>query len=207
MPPTLRLSATERRAAIIDAAIKLFSERGFRGTTTREIAAAVGVSEPVLYQHFPSKRDLYTAIIETVMNDEQYVEVEGTLSLSEEGPRVVLKKLALEAARWHRENEDYLRLIYFSALERHELADLANQAHAGRFYSLVASYIQREMDAGRIRAGNSKLVARAYLGMIGDTCRQRILHSCDPLLEGELETVLPQMVDVLLDGLEATKTI
>ena len=59
------MTATERRAAIIQAAMKLFSERGFRGTTTREIASAVGVSEPVLYQHFPSKGDLYTAIIET----------------------------------------------------------------------------------------------------------------------------------------------
>src|SRR5664279_712860 len=59
-----RMSAPERRAAIVQAAIKLFAERGFRGTTTRELAAAVGVSEPVLYEHFRTKRDLYAAIID-----------------------------------------------------------------------------------------------------------------------------------------------
>ena len=65
-----RLSGAQRRAAILDAAIELFASRGFRGVTTREIAAAVGVTEPVLYQHFPSKRDLYTAIIESAMGSE-----------------------------------------------------------------------------------------------------------------------------------------
>src|SRR3954453_21480393 len=60
-----RLTSEERRASIVQAAIRLFAEKGFRGTTTRELAAAVGVSEPILYEHFRTKRDLYAAIIET----------------------------------------------------------------------------------------------------------------------------------------------
>src|SRR5690242_18167586 len=60
-----RMKGGERRAAIVTEAIRLFAEKGFRGTTTRELASAVGVTEPVLYQHFKTKRDLYTAIIET----------------------------------------------------------------------------------------------------------------------------------------------
>lgn len=200
------MSATERRAAIIEAAIRLFSERGFRGATTRELAAAVGVSEPVLYQHFPSKRDLYTAIIETVMSREQYSEVERLLSDETAGPRVTLRKLAEAAIQWHRQNEDYLRLVFFSALEKHELADLANQAHAGRFFRLITSYVQREMDAGRLKKRDANLVARVYLGLVGDACKQRMLHGCDPLLNTEIDTLLPQMVDVLLDGIETTKS-
>ena len=61
--PKPRMSSEERRAAIVHAACRLFAERGFRGTTTRELAAAVGVTEPVLYEHFRTKRDLYSAII------------------------------------------------------------------------------------------------------------------------------------------------
>src|SRR5947199_5619261 len=60
----VRMRSEERRAAIVRCAIHLFAEKGFRGTTTRELASAVGVTEPVLYQHFRTKRDLYTAIIE-----------------------------------------------------------------------------------------------------------------------------------------------
>ena len=59
-----RMRGEERYAAIVRSAIRLFAEKGFRGATTRELASALGVTEPVLYRHFPTKRDLYNAIIE-----------------------------------------------------------------------------------------------------------------------------------------------
>jgi AcrR family transcriptional regulator len=49
MPKRQRLSKDQRRQAIVEAAAALFAERGFRGVTTRELAKAVGVTEPVLY--------------------------------------------------------------------------------------------------------------------------------------------------------------
>ena len=58
------MKSDERRDAIVHSAIHLFAEKGFRGATTRELAAAAGVTEPVLYQHFRTKSDLYSAIIE-----------------------------------------------------------------------------------------------------------------------------------------------
>src|SRR5689334_24272602 len=54
----------ERRRQILDVAAELFSQRGFAGTTTRQIAAAVGTSETVLFRHFPTKESLYAAILE-----------------------------------------------------------------------------------------------------------------------------------------------
>jgi AcrR family transcriptional regulator len=62
---TARLPAEERRAALLETASRLFSEGSYRGTTTAEIARAAGVTEPVLYRHFASKRDLYIACMET----------------------------------------------------------------------------------------------------------------------------------------------
>jgi AcrR family transcriptional regulator len=59
-----RLPAAERRTAIVDAALRVFSEGSYRGTTTAEIAREAGVSEPILYRHFASKRDLYLACIQ-----------------------------------------------------------------------------------------------------------------------------------------------
>jgi AcrR family transcriptional regulator len=57
-----RLPAEERRQSIIDAAGPLFAEHGFRGVTTRKLAQSAGVSEALLYQHFPSKDILYTEV-------------------------------------------------------------------------------------------------------------------------------------------------
>lgn len=57
-----KLSGDERREAIILAVRKVFAERGFHGTTTRALAEAAGVSEALLFKHFPNKEALYSAM-------------------------------------------------------------------------------------------------------------------------------------------------
>jgi TetR/AcrR family transcriptional regulator len=59
-----RLTAEERRAAVLDCACGIFTKGSYRGTTTAEIARQAGVTEPILYRHFASKRDLYLACLE-----------------------------------------------------------------------------------------------------------------------------------------------
>ena len=59
-----RLAATERRAAVLQTACRVFSQGSYRGTTTAEIAREAGVTEPILYRHFASKRDLYLAVLD-----------------------------------------------------------------------------------------------------------------------------------------------
>jgi AcrR family transcriptional regulator len=66
---TARLSAPERRQAVLDTACRIFSEGSYRGTTTAEIARESGVSEPILYRHFASKRELYLACLDTAWAD------------------------------------------------------------------------------------------------------------------------------------------
>jgi AcrR family transcriptional regulator len=61
---TRRLPAAERRQAIVRAALRVFSSSSYAGATTAEIAHEAGVSEPVLYRHFASKRDLWTACLD-----------------------------------------------------------------------------------------------------------------------------------------------
>ena len=61
--PKSRMNAEQRRQHFIDAALHLFSTRGFRGTTTKAIAEAAHVSEALLFRHFSSKADLYAAIL------------------------------------------------------------------------------------------------------------------------------------------------
>ena len=59
----IRLTATERRAAVVETACRVFAKSSYRGSTTAEIARATGVTEPVLYRHFASKRELYLACL------------------------------------------------------------------------------------------------------------------------------------------------
>ena len=59
-----RLTAEERRQAVLDTAGRVFSRSSYRGATTAEIAREAGISEPILYRHFGSKRDLYLACVD-----------------------------------------------------------------------------------------------------------------------------------------------
>ena len=59
-----RLTADARRQAVLDTACRVFSRSSYRGATTAEIAREAGISEPILYRHFGSKRDLYLACLD-----------------------------------------------------------------------------------------------------------------------------------------------
>src|SRR5438034_7858396 len=67
-----RLSAEQRREAIVRAALPLFARKGFANTTTRELADAAGVSEALIYKHFPSKESLYAEIQNTGCKDKDH---------------------------------------------------------------------------------------------------------------------------------------
>lgn len=59
-----RLPAAKRREQLLDTAVTLFAERGYGGATTAELARAAGVTEPIIYRHFASKKDLFIAVID-----------------------------------------------------------------------------------------------------------------------------------------------
>ena len=63
-PARTRLSAEDRRQAVLDTACRVFFETSYRGATTAEIAREAGITEPILYRHFGSKRDLYLACLD-----------------------------------------------------------------------------------------------------------------------------------------------
>jgi AcrR family transcriptional regulator len=68
-PARKRLPTEERRALIVEAAGRLFGERGYDGVTLDEVAAAAGVTKPILYRHFDDKRALYLALLERHRDD------------------------------------------------------------------------------------------------------------------------------------------
>ena len=63
-PPRKRLSAEDRRSAILDAALEIFSRRGYNGASIDDIAQAAGISKALIYEHFPSKKDLHVSLLE-----------------------------------------------------------------------------------------------------------------------------------------------
>ena len=198
-----KLPAQERKAAIVDAAINLFAEKGFRGTTTRELAAIVGVSEPVLYQHFATKSELYAAIIESKSAEIQRVtaEVESYRDTADDAAFFTfIAKLILD---FHDENPSYLRLLLFSGLERHELADRFHQRQSKVFVQAVIDQVRTRVEQGIFRADlDPAVVALSFMGMVANYGLDRILtqHSDWPR---DSSAVVQSMVKIFLEGIRS----
>ena len=194
----IRMRSGERRQSIVAAAIHLFAEKGFRGTTTRELAAALGVSEPVLYQHFSTKRDLYTAIIEAKAAEGRELSAGLRKQLAGSDDRAFFGQLAGLILRRAEEDPEFLRLLMFSALERHELARRFYAGHIVRFHDLVAGYIRRRIKEGAFRRVNPNLAARSFIGMVNVYATSHVMFG-EPSRAGN-KKLIRDLVDLFLLG-------
>lgn len=194
----MRLSSTERRRAIVTEAIRLFSEKGFKGTTTRELAAAVGVSEPVIYQHFATKKDLYAAIIES--KSQQVQSEMGCWDEVKSGDdRAAFLALARMIWRWYEDDRTLTRLLFFSALEGHELSDMFFTRHAAGYLEGVSNHIQTRIAAGAFRPMDAETMAWTFIGMVAHYAESVSVFRFDPKPRPR-EAVLEDMVEIFLRG-------
>jgi TetR/AcrR family transcriptional regulator len=192
-----RPTSQERQAGLIAAATSLFAARGFNGTTTKAIAIAAGVSEALLFKHFPTKRALYGAILaETVTLDELMDAVEE--SAKKRDDRRVFTLIARFRIR-PGVDSTLLRLLLFSAMEGHELSEMFFGKHHRVFYDHLAAYIRTRVSEGAFRNVDPLLAARAFIGMV---VHHRLLHEIFevPMHRSHDETVTTY-VDLFLGGL------
>ena len=97
------MAGGERRSQILAVAVSLFSQRGFRGTTTKEIAHAAGVSEAMVFRHFATKEELYAAILDhkACSHDKFDPVVMAAEAIERKDDRAVFESLALGALNHH----------------------------------------------------------------------------------------------------------
>ena len=198
-----RMRGEERHAAIVRSAIHLFAEKGFRGATTRELASSLGVTEPVLYQHFKTKRDLYGAIIESKARQASE-RVHSLRPFAEAGnDRMFFTRLAEQILRRYDTDPETTRLLLFSSLEGHELAGHFFERMFSDFYELVLEYIRRRIRDGAFRGVDAEIAARGLIGMLG-------YHGLVELLfpgyfaKRSRRRVAQEMVSIFLSGISAS---
>jgi AcrR family transcriptional regulator len=118
---TSRLDGEERRKAIVNAAVPLFARKGFAGTTTREIAEAAGISEALVFKHFPTKKLLYREILRLGCEGDPALEQLASLQPSTATlvcmARFMMRRFVLGSEAERAELDLRLRLILHSCLE------------------------------------------------------------------------------------------
>lgn len=138
-PTRKRLSAEDRRAAILDAALEVFSRHGYNGTSIDEIANAAGISKALIYEHFPSKKELHVSLLERHVQD-IFMRLAQTADTHDPG-EVRLRNGVNAFFEWVETHRDAFRLLFRDTFEPEVagvLDRLQNQA-TGAIAALMAS--------------------------------------------------------------------
>ncbi|HYE75950.1 MAG TPA: helix-turn-helix domain-containing protein, partial [Blastocatellia bacterium] len=156
-----RMAAGDRRSQIVDLAARLFSQKGFRGTTTKEIALAAGVNEAIIFRHFATKSDLYTAIIDQKACTGMLT-LEASLKelIEKKDDQAIFKAIAKGILEFHESDDTFMRLLFYSALEGHELSELFFRNHVSKHFRELSGYIEERIADGDFRLIDPMTAAR-----------------------------------------------
>jgi len=191
-----------KRQEILRAAIELFARKGFRGSTTRDLAAHADVNEAIIFRYFTNKTELYRAILEEKVHqsrDERYIEVEKLAKESD--ARTFLEFLGNKFLERHEQDSTFMRLLLFSALEGHELADMFLASLEVR--DPMVAYMERQMAIGVFRRVDPSLASRAFLGMFVSHIQMQEIFGQKKKADFDRGEVVKTFVSIFLAGMKA----
>ncbi len=205
MPPETphsRMSGEDRRHQLIEVAIDLFSRKGFGGTTTKEIAAAAGVTEAMIFRHFATKQDFYKAILDykcALPSAEDWL-AEAQAFMDSDDDEGLFRFIVSKIVAFDRDETKFARLLVHAALEGHELAIMHNNQLAMPIGEKFKAYIARRQQAGAIRGDDPGTVILALAGIAQYYATQKYVYQ-NGNLPYEDEKVIEGMLQILLNGL------
>ncbi len=208
-----RMTGGERRLQIVRVATSLFSERGFRGTTTKQIAQAANVSEAIIFRHFATKEELYTAILDdkacTADHEETCAAMADVMRTGDDA--AVFATLAGHMLRHHEDDQQFMRLLLYSALEGHELFRMFWDRNVRLLAEFLRSYTRERQRQKVFRNIDPKIVVRAFMGMVmHHSLVNNLFDKSRELLDIDHDDAARGFTEILLHGIavpnKATRT-
>lgn len=202
---TGRMAGDERRQQLLQVAMRLFSEKGFSGTTTKEIAQSAGVSEATVFKHFSNKDELYSAILDQKACDRDFANPFEKIAdhIAAKDDFGVFYTMALNALDKHDQDEDFLRLMMHSALEGHDLARIFFENFVFEVYEFLGSYISQRQADGAFREVEPRVVVRSFIGMFVHHSLNNILWDRErKILKITNEEAAREFATIILQGIK-----
>jgi AcrR family transcriptional regulator len=164
MAPFFKSATTEvdTQSKILQAAQRLFAQRGYGGTTTRDLAQAAGVAEGTLFRHFENKKAILVEVA-----TQGWVEILTDLltELSEMANYKAVAQVMRKRMLNFRKNTDMMRVCFMEAQFHPELREQIQTQVIGKMTDVAEAFFQTAMDRGIYRQMNPRVVARIFLGM------------------------------------------
>lgn len=163
-----RLPAAVRRRQLLTEAVTVFAAKGFHGTAMTDVAVAAGVTKPVLYQHFASKRDLYLALLQDV-GDRLRQAIEKVVAEAA-GPRDQVVAGFTAYFRFVDENQAAFHLLFGGGTRRDpEFAEVGV-----RVEEAIANSVVDLIAVSSLRSDERAVLGHAIVGLAEGACRHWI---------------------------------
>jgi AcrR family transcriptional regulator len=189
---SMRLPASERREQLLQVALEVFANEGFHGASMNLVAERAGVTKPVLYQHFDSKRDLYLALLEEVGN-RLLTEITKATAGALDGKSQT--ELGFQAYfRWVSNDHDAFRLLFGSGARRDDEFNDAVRKVTAVVAEAIAPLIAADIDLEHQRT-----IAHALVGLAEGVSRRLV----DVGEQFDPDVVARQVSDLAWAGLRA----
>ena len=205
--PQTRFSSANRREQILEVATALFAQQGFQGTTTKVIAEKSGVNEALIFRHFPSKEELYWAVIERKIDCA--APLERLLENLEAGgdDLDILSRVAFEVLERRAKDQTLSRLLLYSALEKHELSERFFRNYIANYFEVLARFVRQGIAAGRFRKIDPLLAARGFLGMVIYHSWIQELYGGKEVQDFDMRVVSRTLARIWLQGVQVEKKL
>ena len=190
----MRMPAAERREQLLAVALDVFSREGFHETSMNDVADAAGITKPVLYQHFESKRELYLAVIEEA--GRRMIEAIGHESLATADERERTRRGFAAYFRWVSDDHDAFQVLFASGSRRDPEFNEVVRGFTAQIADLIEPLITADIDPDHRRT-----LAYAIVGMTEGVSR-RLIETGDDF---DPDLVARQVSDLAWAGLRAAQ--
>ena len=191
----------DRRQQLLDVAVDVFARQGFGGTKTKDIAAAAGVSEAIVFRHFLSKEDLYHAILDAKEDKQgapEFVAVLRTFA-DRRDDAGLFQYVGAAIMRSFHDDPAFHRLMLYASLEGHLLAGLFRERFGLPIFDFLRRYVILRQKEGVFRAGDPQIAAMFLTGSVMHFAMVRHVFQCKKPQVSE-ESAVREMVEMALAG-------
>lgn len=191
-----RRKPESRREEILAAARKLFAEKGFQRTTTREIALEAGASEGTIFNYFATKDDILFGLVQTYMIET----LPREMNIPDDADDLEILETIFENRLRHLEKYgDFVSILISEALFRPEFARQFSDKMLSSVFDFFTGFIERRIKAGAFRKIDPKILVRALIGqMFGSGFIWKFVFHEKGLPPAK--TVAPVLARLFLDG-------
>ncbi|NEQ33278.1 MAG: TetR/AcrR family transcriptional regulator [Leptolyngbya sp. SIO4C5] len=190
------LTEGETQTKILRAAQRLFAQKGYGGTTTRDLAQAAGVAEGTLFRHFDNKKAI---LIEVATQGWIEILTDLLTELSEMASYKAVAQVMRRRMLSLPKNSDMMRVCFMEAQFHPELREQIQAEVIVKMTDVAEAFFQTAMDRGTYRQMNPRVVARIFLGMftVAGFSQMTLADEASPK---DMQDLAEGLADIFLNG-------